>query len=56
MWRDVTTSSIGILYKMNLQCNNGGRMSLIDRTLDCSVGGRGVDSRGQINTQGLSEK
>ena len=31
-------------------------MSLIDRALDCSVGGRGVDSRGQINTQGLSDK
>ena len=30
-----------------------GRISSVGRALDCRAGGRGFDSRGRTNTQGL---
>ena len=30
-----------------------GRISSVGRALDCRAGGRGLDSRGRTNTQGL---
>ena len=30
-----------------------GRISSVDKALDCKVEGRGFDSRGRTNTQGL---
>ena len=32
---------------------NRGRISSVGRALDCRAGGRGFDSRGRTNTQGL---
>ena len=37
-------------YLMLLYC---GRASSVGRAFDCTAGGRGFDSRGQTNTQGL---
>ena len=33
--------------------NAKSRISSVGRVLDCRTGGRGFDSRGQTNTQGL---
>ena len=33
--------------------SNRGRISSVGRALDCRAGGRGFDSRGRTNTQGL---
>ena len=33
--------------------SNRGRISSVSRVLDCRVGGRGLDSWGWTNTQGL---
>ena len=36
-----------------LQMDDRVKTSSVGRALDCSAGGRGFDSRGRINTQGL---
>ena len=36
-----------------LLTKNRGRINSVGRALDCRVGGRGFDSRGRTNTQGL---
>ena len=43
------------LAQLKLQYARGirGRFNSVGRALDCRAGGRGFDSRGQTNTQGL---
>ena len=36
-----------------LLTKNRGRISSVGRALDCRAGGRGFDSQGRTNTQGL---
>ena len=36
-----------------VECHESGRTRSVGRALDCRAGGRGFDSRGWTNTQGL---
>ena len=44
-----------LLYLETTRTENSyrGRISSVDRALDCRAGGGGFDSRGRTNTQGL---
>ena len=48
VWID-TCENIHLFVAFNLR-----RISTVGRALDCSAGGRGFDSRGRANTQGLN--
>ena len=42
-----------VFEKLLIELTNHGRISSVGRALDCRAGGRGFNSRGRTNTQGL---
>ena len=45
--------TLHIVVALLVSLNTKGKISSVGTALDCRAGGRGFDSRGQTNTQGL---